>query len=183
VAHAVARSVGAQLDRQTAMRFLEVYERELPNALPTRVGRVLPNVREVLTDLAGEPCVTNLLLTGNTRAGAAAKLAHYALDDLLTDGAFCVDTEPRAAIAKAALRVAADAGVEAPPSQRFVIGDTPHDVSCAEAIEARCIAVATGNYEVAELHQAGAWAVFEQLPPPSEFRELVGLGHWRDDAS
>jgi phosphoglycolate phosphatase len=175
IAVAIAQSVGVELDPEAAGRFLGVYERELPAALSTRAGRVLPNVRQVLGDLQGDPRVMNLLLTGNTRAGASAKLAHYGLSDLLSDGAFCVGTRSRAEIARDALCLAEEAGAHVPPSGRFVVGDTPRDVRCAEAIEARCIAVATGAYDADALRDTGAWLVVDELPEPSVFRELIGL--------
>jgi phosphoglycolate phosphatase-like HAD superfamily hydrolase len=60
--------------------------------------------------------------------------------------------------------------------QIFVIGDTPHDIEAAGAIKARTIAVATGGYSVDELSAHRPWRVFEQLPRPAEFLELIGLG-------
>ena len=44
-----------------------------------------------------------------------------------------------------------------------MIGDTPLDVACAASAAARSIAVATGNYSVAELRVSGADVVFEDL--------------------
>jgi len=58
----------------------------------------------------------------------------------------------------------------------FVIGDTPHDIECANAIGVRTIAVATGGYSVEELRAHHPWQLFEELPPPDEFLRLVGLG-------
>ncbi len=49
------------------------------------------------------------------------------------------------------------------PSQVVVIGDTPLDVACAASGEARCLAVATGDYDRAALEAAGAEVVFEDL--------------------
>jgi len=57
----------------------------------------------------------------------------------------------------------------------FVIGDTPHDIECANAIGVRTIAVATGGYSVEELREHHPWRLFDQLPPPAEFLRLVGI--------
>ena len=57
----------------------------------------------------------------------------------------------------------------------FVIGDTPHDIECANAIGVRTIAVATGGYSVEELREHQPWQLFEELPPPDEFLRLIGL--------
>ncbi len=45
----------------------------------------------------------------------------------------------------------------------FVIGDTPADIRCGEAIGARAIGVATGRYSVDQLAEHDPWAVFETL--------------------
>ena len=55
----------------------------------------------------------------------------------------------------------------------FVIGDTPHDIDCANAIGARTIAVGTGGYTVDELREHRPWRVFDELPPPDEFVRLI----------
>jgi phosphoglycolate phosphatase len=162
--------LGAEADVEA---FLAAYERELPAVLGLRAGRVLPGVREVLEDLSGDAAVLSLLLTGNTEAGAAAKLAHYGLAGFFgRGGAFCVDGGERAEIAA---RAVARAGTAFAPDRAFVIGDTKHDVACALAVGVRCLAVATGGASVPELWAAGAWRVVEELPPPAEFRALVGL--------
>ncbi|MEA2156674.1 MAG: phosphoglycolate phosphatase [Solirubrobacteraceae bacterium] len=175
IAVVVIESLGGTADAPGVDAFLRVYERELPAALPRRTGRVLPGVLEILDDLAGETGVHNLLLTGNTRAGAAAKLRHYGLDGHLSDGAFCVGAGPRADIAREAwaLIAARDAGARL--ERAYVIGDTPHDVRCGQEIGARTIAVATGGYGLADLQACAPWAAIERLPDPRGFRELVGL--------
>jgi phosphoglycolate phosphatase-like HAD superfamily hydrolase len=157
-------------------RFLDLYGAALPRHLPRRRGRVMPGVREVFEDLAGDEEVLSLLLTGNIRAGAEAKLRHYGLADVIADGAFCRGPGDRALIARAALEEAERRIGAAPdPRRTFVIGDTPRDVECARAMGLRSIAVATGEYGVAELERSGAWRAFEQLPEPAEFRLLLGL--------
>jgi phosphoglycolate phosphatase len=148
------------------------YESLLPETLPSRQGSVLPNVREILDSLAGRVDVRSYLLTGNTRAGARAKLTHYDLFHYFPDGAFAEDTRERATIAARALELASRSG----PFDRgsmFVIGDTPHDVHCADAIGARTIAVATGGYTASELAEHAPWTVLDTLPPPADFLRMV----------
>jgi phosphoglycolate phosphatase len=151
------------------------YEALLPTSLPRRVGHVLPNVREILEQLRGRADVRSYLLTGNTRGGAKAKLTHYGLIDFFPDGAFAEDTRARATIAQRAVELARGAG-RVSEQEMFVIGDTPHDIECANAIGVRTIAVATGGYSVEELRTHHPWQLFEALPPPDEFLRLVGLG-------
>jgi phosphoglycolate phosphatase-like HAD superfamily hydrolase len=156
-------------------RLVRRYEDLLPAMLPTRQGSVLPNVREVLDRLQPRDDVRSYLLTGNTRRGGGAKLTHYDLLRYFPDGAFAEDSGERATIARRGLELARRGGAFEARSV-FVIGDTPHDIHCANAIGARTIAVATGGYTTAELSEHAPWRVFEQLPPPDEFLDLVRAG-------
>ena len=72
--------------------YLRAYGRLLPESLHRRRGAVLPNVRENLEALHARDDVVNLLLTGNIREGAEAKLRHYGLWEFFaeTGGAFSV---------------------------------------------------------------------------------------------
>jgi len=153
-------------------RLVRRYEALLPTSLPRRVGHVLPNVREILEQLRGRSDVHSYLLTGNTRGGAKAKLTHYGLINFFPQGAFAEDTRARATIAERALILARAAG---PVSQQdmFVIGDTPHDIECANAIGVRTIAVATGGYDVEELKAHNPWRLYSELPASDAFLRLV----------
>jgi phosphoglycolate phosphatase-like HAD superfamily hydrolase len=170
IAETALRAVGHPADEATVRAFLDVHGGQLPDYLDRRPGTVLPGVREVLEDLAGDAHVRSFLLTGNTEAGARAKLAHYGLlRHFERGGAFCAGPGDRAEIARRA-RPLAD-GAEAV----YVIGDTPADIACGKAIDARTIAVATGSYGVDALAAAAPWIILERLPPPREFRELVKI--------
>ncbi|PYR80811.1 MAG: phosphatase [Acidobacteria bacterium] len=166
--------VGVSGTDEDVARMVSRYEDMLPSTLPSKKGRVLPNVREILDVLAGRSDVRSYLLTGNTRRGARAKLTHYNLLQYFSDGAFAEDQGSRSSIAARALELARRLG-PIDEEQIFVIGDTPHDVECATAINARTIAVATGGYSIAELTAHHPWRVFEELPPPDEFLDLIGL--------
>jgi phosphoglycolate phosphatase len=148
------------------------YEQLLAETLPRRTGRVMPHVREILEHVRGSATVRSYLLTGNTRGGAVAKLAHYGLLEYFPDGAFAEDTGDRPSIAARALELARRAG-PVDEEQVFVIGDTPHDVEAARAIGARAIAVATGGYSIEELETCRPWRVFAELPEPGTFAQLV----------
>ncbi len=170
IAEAALAQVGHATDEDVVQRFLEVHGRQLPDYLHRREGNVMPGVREILADLDGRDDVANLLLTGNTEAGAAAKLAHYGLDSFFRlGGAFSVGPGERAEIARRALPFANGADA-------FVIGDTPADIAGGVAIEAKTIAVATGSYSIADLAEHEPWLLLERLPEPERFRELLGLG-------
>ncbi len=164
--------LGVDAEDGALRRMVSRYEDLLPSHLPLKQGRALPHVREILEALRERSDVRSYLLTGNTRRGARAKLTHYDLFKYFPDGAFAEDQRARSSIAARALDLARRNG-PVNEEQLFVIGDTPHDIECAAAIDARTIAVATGGYSVAELSAHRPWRVFEQLPPPAEFLRLI----------
>ena len=166
--------LGIDADETMLRRMVRRYEEMLPDYLPLKQGRVLPKVREILEDLRGRPHVRSYLLTGNTRGGARAKLSHYGLFHFFPDGAFAEDAGERSTIAARALELARRAG---PVSDNalFVIGDTPHDILCANAIGARTIAVATGGYSTGELAGHRPWRVLDELPTAAEFLRLIDI--------
>ena len=166
--------LGVEADDEMLRRMVGLYEDGLPAALPLKQGHVMPNVREILEQLQNRDDVRSYLLTGNTRGGARAKLTHYDLFKYFPDGAFAEDTGERATIAARALELARRSGPVA-ADRVFVIGDTPHDIDCADAIGAKTIAVATGGYTIDELATRAPWRVFKQLPPPDEFLCLLGI--------
>ena len=167
--------LGVEADDTTVRTMVRRYEELLPTTLPSKRGSVLPNVREILVHLAPLADVRSYLLTGNTRGGARAKLTHYELFHFFPDGAFAEDAGERSTIAARALELARRAGPVA-DNAVFVIGDTPHDIHCANAIGAKTIAVGTGGYTVEELTAHNPWRVFTELPPVDEFMRLIERG-------
>lgn len=173
IARATFDTLEIAFDETRVRDMVRRYEELLPSYLPLKQGRVLPNVREILDRLTTRADVRSYLLTGNTRGGARAKLTHYQLLDYFPDGAFAEDFGERATIAERALELARRAGPFS-DDRMFVIGDTPHDITCAAAIAARTIAVGTGGaYTVEQLLAYQPWRVFEQLPPADEFISLI----------
>jgi phosphoglycolate phosphatase len=164
--------LGIDADDATLHRMVRRYEELLPSTLPQKQGQVLPNVREILERVGRRSDVRSYLLTGNTRGGARAKLTHYGLFDYFPDGAFAEDAGERATIAARAVELARNAG-PIRDNALFVIGDTPHDIHCANAIGARTIAVATGGYSVDELRPHHPWRVYSELPDAAEFLRLI----------
>lgn len=176
IAVQILRHAGVRPDDAAVRRFIDVYESLLPSCLPRRQGRVLAGVHDVLAYFHGSRRdVRQMLLTGNTPAGARAKLTHYGLWNYFDGGAFSQDTGARATIALRALeevrtRFPQDA---VDPRRLFVIGDTPHDVQCAAAIGARSIAMATGAYSEAALAALAPWKVLPALPAPLVFASII----------
>jgi phosphoglycolate phosphatase len=163
------------LDPAAAPELLRTYESRLAGCLARRAGAVLPNVRAILERLRSRSDVHSALLTGNTRAGAAAKLRHYGLAEFFEGGAFADGAEDRAAIARTALAQARSTLGEVSADRVYVIGDTPHDVSCGKAIGARVVAVATGGYTLDQLRATEPWWLLPSLPEPDVFLSRLGL--------
>jgi phosphoglycolate phosphatase-like HAD superfamily hydrolase len=164
--------LGLERTEELTHQLVRRYEALLPTSLPRRTGHVLPNVREILEQLRERADVRSYLLTGNTRGGAKAKLTHYDLIHFFPEGAFAEDTRERATIASRAMALARQAGPLA-EADAFVIGDTPHDIECANAIGVRTIAVATGGYSVEELAEHRPWRLYAELPPADEFIRVI----------
>jgi len=169
VAALALATAGREADDDVVDAFLRAYERHLPECLHRRRGHVMPGVREALEDLDGDPAARSFLLTGNTPAGARAKLAHYGLDRFFSDGAFCLGAGARDEIARRGLPLADGAEV------RFVIGATPQAFACGKAIGGRTIAVGSGSYSSGTPSAHEPWRVLNRIPEPPDFRALLGI--------
>jgi phosphoglycolate phosphatase-like HAD superfamily hydrolase len=159
---------GVAVSPENVRRLGETYLERLPAALRANRGVVCPGVADLLPRLAGRSDVRLGLLTGNTRAGARAKLAHFELWDYFPFGGFGDEHLDRDDVARSALAEAvAHLGTAVAPANVWVIGDTPLDVRCAKAVGANALAVATGWHPLAELHATGADLVLEHLGDPA----------------
>jgi phosphoglycolate phosphatase-like HAD superfamily hydrolase len=154
--------------------FLSRYVGCLERLIADPRGTVMPGIREVLEACYSNPGVLLGLLTGNIQRGAAIKLTHYRLYHYFAFGAFGDDAEDRNEIARIAhARSQQQSGRDIARSSIFVIGDTPRDIECGRAINARTVAVATGKYSVEELRECRPDFVFEDLSDAARFVEQV----------
>lgn len=170
-AQIIALAAGRVAEKHETAALVRRYTDLLPGHLASRQGFIIPPIRDILTCLDPLPGYTSLLLTGNTSAGAQAKLSHYKIDHFFdfTASAFGDDCDTRAEIAFRALANVQQRFPAVRPADIFVIGDTPHDISCGKAIGARTVAVATGTFPVEELASHSPWWAVERLPSPAEF--------------
>jgi phosphoglycolate phosphatase-like HAD superfamily hydrolase len=146
-----------QVDRLTSE-----YLNRLPAALRSLGGVVLPGVRELVATLKQREDAWLGLLTGNVQRGAEIKLGHFDLWHPFRGGGFGDGRTDRDDVARAAL-AAAKASLGREPSSVWVIGDTPLDVSCARAIGAKVVAVATGWHSLDELRACRPDACLDDL--------------------
>ncbi len=155
-------------------RFMNSYLERLPDCLAGSSGEILPGVRELLDRLVNhEHCVLSLL-TGNYVEGAWIKLRHFKLDHYFQFGGFGDDHAHRDDVARLALANAA-LHLKQPVDgrQTWVIGDTPADIQCARAINARAVAVATGMYSSSQLKPHSPDHLFDDLSATNDVYELL----------
>jgi phosphoglycolate phosphatase-like HAD superfamily hydrolase len=165
--HAIAPSPG------NVTRLIDGYLARLPGYLGRVAGVVCPGVGDLLGALRGRSDVVLGLLTGNVRRGAQAKLSHYGLWHHFVCGGFGDEHRDRDDVARSAVRSAGEhLGAAVDPSDVWVIGDTPLDVSCARAVGARAVAVATGWHPSTELAMCKPDLLFDDLSDPAELLRL-----------
>jgi len=156
------QEIDAQMDA-VIDAYLETLRRELTTG--ARTVHVFDGVRELLDELDREERVVVGLLTGNVEAGARVKLEAAGIDiTRFRANAFGSDHEHRPELPAVARQRACELlGAEINGNRMIVIGDTPADIKCGEAIGARAIGVATGRYTVEQLSQYEPYAVFATL--------------------
>jgi phosphoglycolate phosphatase len=139
----------------------------LPEAVAASEGyKVLPGVPERLRQLSRDGHLLGLI-TGNGDGAAHIKLTRGDLNRWFTFGAYASAGVDRAGIVREAVRRGeAMLGRDVPNSEIYVIGDTPLDIDAAHAVECTAVAVATGHYDHAALHDAGADHVLDTLEEP-----------------
>ncbi len=140
-----------------------------------REVHVFVGVRELLDELEARDDVILGLLTGNVEPGARAKLGAAGIDiSRFKINAFGSDHELRPELPGVAQQRAREhLGREIAGDRLIVIGDTPADIRCGEAIGARAIGVATGRYSTDDLASHGAYAVFETLADTAAVLERI----------
>ncbi|HAW27563.1 MAG TPA: haloacid dehalogenase [Planctomycetaceae bacterium] len=150
---------------ENRQRFEQGYLKLLAEKLLEHQGRVLPGIREILESLSQQENVDLGLLTGNFEQGAKQKLAHYELQQYFDFGAYGDHHADRDDVAHEALRQIRErhAAELLERTSVWVLGDTPNDITCARAIGANVIAVATGVYSLEELRQCEPDYLFEHF--------------------
>ena len=140
----------------------------------TAVKGALPGVRPLLDHLGQREDIDVALLTGNFRSSAEIKLAHYDLWRYFPWGAFADDALERPDLLPIALtRYHAHTTRTIDPADVILVGDTPHDITCARCGGAKVVAVATGTFDSAALAGCEPDVVFEDLSDIEAFMSLI----------
>jgi phosphoglycolate phosphatase-like HAD superfamily hydrolase len=172
IARRIIEEAGVRADEQAVHRLLTAYGEALPGRLAGRRGRVLPGVVAALDELASRGDTANVLVTGNVRAGADAKLRAYGLDHHFDMGGFSEDGEDRADIAWAAMSRAEDRFGAAARSG-VLVGDTVYDVRAGREVGLRVLAVAADPLLRADLEASEPWWLVDELPPAQEILDRM----------
>jgi phosphoglycolate phosphatase-like HAD superfamily hydrolase len=148
----ILKKYGVESTPDQIAGFLDRYLGHLARQLPQKQGRLLPGILDLLDALEARPTVVLALLTGNLAQGAKLKLTHYGVWRYFEFGAFADDHADRNRLGSfAQTRATERYGVDFPPEYTLVLGDTPHDIACGRAIQAKTVAIATGQHTREEL--------------------------------
>lgn len=155
---------GVEPTPERITEFLDRYLNHLAMQLPKKKGRLLPGILDLLNALQKRPYAALALLTGNLVRGAELKLTHYGVWRYFEFGAFADDSTDRNRLGPfAQARATERHGVEFPSERIFVFGDTPHDIECGRAIDAKTVAIATGQHSREELARHNPDFLFDDL--------------------
>ena len=133
------------------------YLRHLSDAVDRAVGyRVMPGIEDLLERLVEDGHLLGLT-TGNVEAAAHIKLARAGLNRFFSFGGYGSDSKERTELTRCALgRGRLVSGGLLVDSACISVGDTPRDVVAGHGAGIEVVGVATGNFTVAQLREAGA---------------------------
>jgi phosphoglycolate phosphatase len=170
---------GVTMTEELASHYRSVYLHHLLSQLhaPDFSGHLLPGVADLLLNLSAAENMHIGLLTGNMRRGALLKVERFGIDHYFKEGAFGDDAEDRNLLGPIAVdRMIKRTNESFQVGEVIVIGDTPKDIACAKALGARCLAVATGSFSVAELQRHGAWRSVESMDDVPYIHSMLSTG-------
>ncbi len=155
------------------------YSAELARAFGARSdllaeqGRVLPGAAEALAALGRLPDVIQTVVTGTIKQNAACKLRAFNLDRYLDPdiGGFGSDVYPKGTQILRSVDLANEKyGLSLRPANVVYVADSIRDVAAAKVAAVRCVGVASGRSRSAELKEAGAEPVLDDL---SDTRRVI----------
>ena len=154
-------AIGREPEGDEMAKLIMLRQRYLVAEVGSSPGyRVMPGVEALLRRLTGEGRLVGLI-TGNTEPAAHIKLARADLNRYFAFGGYGSDADERVDVCRKALdRAARAAGGRLDRDGSIAVGDTPLDVEAGRAAAVEVLGVATGEYSVEQLRDAGAdWAV------------------------
>lgn len=163
-------TMGREPSADELIRLMMRYVLRLPVEVETSPGyRVMPGVETLLQRLVDADTLLGLV-TGNIEGAAHIKISRAGLGKYFLFGGYGSDSSVRSDLTLAAIARARQLhGGDIEPSEVMVVGDTPRDVEAAHGAGAIAVGVATGEYTMGQLSDAGADHVlnsFEEDPFP-----------------
>jgi phosphoglycolate phosphatase-like HAD superfamily hydrolase len=138
------------------------YLLRLPDEVRSSPGyRIFEGVVDTLAALSSMGAVLGLV-SGNIEGAARIKMERSHLNRYFAFGGYGTDSRDRAELTRAAIeRAEMLHGHDIPAAGIMVVGDTPRDIAAARTVGAISVCVATGEYTVDQLREAGADHVLE----------------------
>ncbi len=170
-------ALGRELNDQELKALIQLYTDRFPQALLDSSNfRLMPGVVRLLDQLSTKSELLLGVATGNVQNTSWMKLKHARLDHYFSFGGFGCDSHIRAEIISAAMQRAKHYGAkEVPSNQYYIIGDTPKDIACAKANNAKCIAVATGSYSIDDLNAYQPEYTLADLSNQTFFLQILNI--------
>jgi phosphoglycolate phosphatase len=154
---ALRNILGRDPDGRELAMALAHYLRHLSDAIDRSDGyRVMPGIEDLVERLVEGGHLLGLT-TGNIEAAAHIKLARAGLNRFFSFGGYGSDSNERTELTRCALeRGRLVSGGVLVESACMSVGDTPRDVAAGHGAGIEVVGVATGNFTVAQLREAGA---------------------------
>jgi phosphoglycolate phosphatase-like HAD superfamily hydrolase len=158
------KAIGREPTEEEADALMRCRIDHLPEEVENSPGYVVKDcVVGTLERLTAEGILLGLT-TGNVEEAAHIKLARADLGRFFSFGGYGSDSPDRTELTKMALERATEAlGGELDPARCFSCGDTPRDVQAGHGAGIRVNGVATGEFTVEQLSEAGADAAISSF--------------------
>jgi phosphoglycolate phosphatase len=158
------QAVGREPTQEEAAELMRRRVDHLPEEVESSAGYAVNEcVVETLEKLTAQEILLGLT-TGNVEEAAHIKLERADLNRFFSFGGYGSDSPDRTELTKKALERAGGAlGGQLDPARCFSCGDTPRDVEAGHGAGIRVVGVATGEFTVEELTEAGADAAIVSL--------------------
>jgi phosphoglycolate phosphatase len=158
-----------QLLPKVLMRMGEVYrDMEKSSKLNDGVKELLQILRQSRNHAVG-------VLTGNLSAVAKEKLRAMDIDSYFAEGFYADNYFDRKNLIEDAVGACVGKYRLSDRKDVIIVGDTPRDVSAANAAKATSIGVASGVFSLGQLSEADATWVFPDLKPSKKLLNALGL--------
>ncbi|MDI9623998.1 MAG: HAD family hydrolase [Methanothermobacter sp.] len=132
----------------------------------------LKGTREIL-DILEDTGIPKGIVTGNIKDIAWIKLKKAKFSDYFSFGAFGDEGCQRSTLLRLALKRAKKIHNKVNPKETIIVGDTPRDIQAGKKVGTITVGVATGDFSMKELKEAGADHVLKSLEEKEKFIKII----------